>query len=79
MTRGRLQLEWHAPQRSLELEFESPAQVRYLKWSAPENVEEEDVLSLNEHARVADLIAWFEKNRKTRARRPSELCSVVYP
>jgi hypothetical protein len=43
MTRGRLQLEWHRGPRSLELEFESPSRVHYLKWDSSAGLEEEDV------------------------------------
>jgi hypothetical protein len=41
MSNGALQLEWHAGARSLELEFESPHSIRYLRWSPVEGIEEE--------------------------------------
>lgn len=48
MTRGRVQLEWHRADRSLELEFETPDVVRYLKWDPAEGVEEEASLSASD-------------------------------
>ena len=59
MTRGRLQLEWHSGERSLELEFESPSQVHYLQWDPSEGIEEEDVLPLAQKDENHSLIQWF--------------------
>ncbi len=41
MTRGRLQFEWHRGNRSLELEFETPALIHYLKYDPDREIEEE--------------------------------------
>ena len=59
MTRGRLQLEWHSGPRSLELEFESPSQVHYLKWDSSVNVEEEDLVPAVDRSKLLELIQWF--------------------
>jgi len=59
MTRGRLQFEWHRGNRSLELEFETPEQVHYLKWDTDAGIEEEDILSLAEIGKVHELLGWF--------------------
>src|SRR5262249_10976718 len=44
MSNGTLQLEWHAGAKALELEFESPHSIRYLRWSPDEGIEEEGSL-----------------------------------
>jgi hypothetical protein len=59
MTRGRLQFEWHHGPRSLEVEFESPSQIHYLKSDSAARIEEEDVLSADDADRVLDLLRWF--------------------
>ncbi|HUT13039.1 MAG TPA: hypothetical protein VMY42_21265 [Thermoguttaceae bacterium] len=59
MTQGRLQLEWHRGTKSLELEFESPSQVHYLKWDSSTGLEEEDLVPVTERSRLRDLIQWF--------------------
>jgi len=59
MTRGRLQLEWHRGNRSLELEFESPTSIRYLQYDSDRGVEEEDITSPDDTARLMGLLRWF--------------------
>lgn len=59
MTRGRVQLEWHRGERSLEIEFESPELVHYLKWDSDEGIEEEDVIPAQQHGKILDLLTWF--------------------
>ncbi len=59
MTRGRLQFEWHRGSRSLELEFESPTTLHYLKCDPAEALEEEDVLSITQTRELHDLLIWF--------------------
>lgn len=59
MTRGRVQLEWHRGSRSLELEFESPQTVHFLKWDSESGVEEEDAIPLQDTAAIRDLLSWF--------------------
>ena len=59
MTRGRLQFEWHRGNRSLELEFADVNQIHYLKWDPNAGVEEEDVIPVNDMAKVHSLLRWF--------------------
>src|SRR5438132_1629589 len=42
MSTGNLQLEWHEGPKILEMEFESPQTIRYLRWHPEQGVEEED-------------------------------------
>ena len=60
MTRSRLQLEWHHIGRSLEIEFESPTQVHFLKWDPRDGTEQEDVLPVSDRERICELIQWFQ-------------------
>ena len=59
MTWGRLQLEWHRGNRSLELEFETPTAVHYLKFDPDRGVEEEDILAADDTGRLIGLLDWF--------------------
>jgi hypothetical protein len=59
MTRGRLQLEWHRGNRSLELEFETPERLHYLKWDSDAGIEEEDVFPSSQTQTVVELLRWF--------------------
>jgi hypothetical protein len=59
MTLGRVQLEWHDGPRSLELEFESPSRVHYLKWDHSLKLAEEDHIPLSDSPRIHSLIKWF--------------------
>ena len=59
MTRGRLQFEWHRGERSLELEFETPTQVHYLKCDDSRGIEEEQVLPLADRQSILELLRWF--------------------
>lgn len=59
MTRGRVQLEWHRGRRSLELEFETPTTVHFLKWDPDAGVEEEDVLPATQTKELHDLLSWY--------------------
>ena len=59
MTRGRIQLEWHRGERSLELEFEDAESLHFLKWDPEAGIEEEDVVPIREAGRVRELLAWF--------------------
>jgi hypothetical protein len=56
---GNLQFEWSAGRRSLELEFESPSTIHYLKWDPNEGIEE-DVFGIEDANRARHLIEWFE-------------------
>jgi hypothetical protein len=58
MSNGTLQLEWHEGPKSLEIEFESAASVRYLRWHSEEGVEDEDSFPIANLQRAIDLIRW---------------------
>jgi hypothetical protein len=59
MTRRRLQFEWHRGNRSLELEFESSDRIHYLRWDSDAGIEEEDVIPVDDGARIDALLRWF--------------------
>ncbi len=59
MAPGNLQLEWHEGQKILELEFETPTTIRFLKWSGDEKFSEEDMIRVSDTHRALDLIQWF--------------------
>jgi hypothetical protein len=57
---GRLQLEWHGTgRRILELEFEEPDRVHYLKWDPDRGIEEEDAYPASDLDRSLALIDWI--------------------
>jgi hypothetical protein len=59
MTHGRLQLEWHKGNRSLELEFESCDSIRFLKWDSDNRIQDEDSIATTELDAINALIRWF--------------------
>ncbi|GAC1451081.1 MAG: hypothetical protein NVSMB9_35960 [Isosphaeraceae bacterium] len=59
MTRGRVQFEWHRGDRSLELEFESPEFVHYLKWDSDAGIEEEEIIPVQQQSKILELLNWF--------------------
>ncbi len=59
ISNGTLQMEWHDGPKSLELEFESPSSIRYLKWHPEQGVEEEDSFPVTNVETAVDLIGWF--------------------
>lgn len=59
MSPGNLQLEWHAGSRTLELAFETPQVIHFLKWHPQEQIEEEDVFPVTDTNRALGLIQWF--------------------
>jgi hypothetical protein len=60
MSLGRLQLEWHRGTRSLEIEFESPSLIHYLKWDSARSFEEENFIPVsNDWRAVNSLLSWF--------------------
>jgi hypothetical protein len=56
---GGIQLEWVSGSRVLELEFESPERLHYLRWHPDSDVADEAVISTNDHAQTEALIRWF--------------------
>jgi hypothetical protein len=59
MAKGNLQFEWHDGERTLELEFEAPRTVHYLKWDSDESIEDEGFFEVGETERAEELIRWF--------------------
>ena len=59
MTRGRLQLEWHRNGRSLEIEFETPELIHYLRCDESSGIEEEAVVAFQARRKAIRLIEWF--------------------
>jgi hypothetical protein len=59
MTRGRVQLEWHRGNRSLELEFETPTTIHFLQWDSDQGVEKEDIVSADQTDVLGGLLNWF--------------------
>lgn len=59
MTRGRVQLEWHRGNRSLELEFEAPTTIHYLRWDSDQGIENEDLIPVDGADVVKSLFDWF--------------------
>jgi hypothetical protein len=58
MSSGAIQLEWHVENRILELEFENPSTIHYLKWWPKESIEEEESYSVDDSSRSVRLIQW---------------------
>lgn len=59
MTRGRVQLEWHRGNRSLELEFENPTTVHFLQWDSDRGLETEDTVPARQAGFLMGLVNWF--------------------
>lgn len=58
MSSGSIQLEWHVGSRILELEFETPATLHYLKWWPQEGIEEEGIYATADCRQSSRLIEW---------------------
>lgn len=58
LSSGALQLEWRNGNRLLELEFESPDRIHFLRWDPSRGIEDEDTLPAGNRDRVERLIAW---------------------
>ena len=56
---GGVQFEWEAGSRSLELEFEAPSTIRYLKSDDEAKIEEEDSFDIGDIQRAVSLLQWF--------------------
>lgn len=59
MASGHLQFEWNEGSRSLELEFESPTLIRFLRWDPDNGIEDEDSFAASDVRRAEALIRWF--------------------
>lgn len=58
LSSGAIQLEWDRDGRGLELEFETPELIHYLKWQPAQGVKEEGIYLASDLGRSADLIRW---------------------
>jgi hypothetical protein len=58
---GALQLEWADGERVLELEFESPTTIHYLRWDPQATVSDETDLPVESVSQVEGLIKWFTR------------------
>jgi hypothetical protein len=58
LSSGALQFDWHVASRILELEFESPDVIHFLKWDPPAGREEESTFPAADIAAAAALIDW---------------------
>ena len=61
MAKGNLQFEWNDGGRTLELEFELPQTVHYLRWDTEEDVEDEGLIDVGDTERCEELIRWFRE------------------
>ncbi len=57
MSGGHMQLEWHSGPKILEIEFETPETIHYLKWLPGEKVEEEATFPVADVDKAAQLLA----------------------
>lgn len=55
---GAVQLEWRCADRLLELEFETPALLHFLRWHPASGTEDEDTFPASDRARAEELVAW---------------------
>jgi hypothetical protein len=62
LTSGGLQLEWVSGERNaLELEFESPEKIHYLRWQPTAHVEDENVFDVTDVRFAEGLLEWFAR------------------
>lgn len=59
MMGGRVQLEWHHGDRSLEIEFSERGHVHYLKWDSSRDITEEEIVSIQDRPVITGLLTWF--------------------
>ena len=59
MSPGNFQLEWHDGRKILELEFETPTTIRFLKWNGDQDFSEEETFRVDNIDRAVDLVQWF--------------------
>lgn len=56
---GGVQLEWNRDNKTLELEFESPDTVHYLRWQPADGIEDEDLCPVSNTCHLVRLVKWF--------------------
>lgn len=58
LSSGGVQLEWRAADRLLELEFETPELLHFLRWQPARGIEEEDTFPATDRTRAEQLVGW---------------------
>jgi hypothetical protein len=58
LSSGAMQLEWRSGDKLLELEFESPDRIHFLRWNPGHGIEDEDTFPVADRSRAESLIAW---------------------
>lgn len=58
LSSGAIQLEWHMEDRVLELEFETPSLIHYLKWCPQAGIEAEGTYPAGDERQSSRRIAW---------------------
>ena len=64
MTHGRLQFEWQNGKRSLEVEFENPNVIHYLKWDPTRSIEDEAVVPAGDRDTINSLLRWLSSEKR---------------
>jgi hypothetical protein len=59
LSTGSVQFEWGDAERALELEFETPETIHYLKWDREAGLEEEGTFDADEMDLAIPLLRWF--------------------
>jgi len=59
LTHGRMQFEWNRGPKSLEIEFEEPGKVHFLKCDDDQGIADEGVILAADEVKLADLLRWF--------------------
>lgn len=59
LARGCLQWEYRRGKRSLEIEFESPTQLRFYQCDPTERFENEECFPTHDRTTLGRLVAWF--------------------
>ena len=61
LVNGAVQIEWHDGPKLLELEFEGPETIHYLKWHPDTGVEDEAFARVADRDAVRALLSWFSQ------------------
>ncbi len=59
---GRLQWEWRRGKKSLEIELESPTQLRFFQCDPPNRFENEENLAAHDRTSLERLVEWFAED-----------------
>lgn len=63
LSSGAVQLEWHVGPRVLELEFETPDTIHFLRWDPAGGVQDEDTIPAGDRSGAEGLIRWVRTGR----------------